>query len=63
MQPAELLSALQAQAIGPVEEDSSWTIAGKDEPQTPTVIANDGADGQIPPLPHAGLRHMHRAVD
>lgn len=41
------LSVQQTQAIGPVEEDSSWTIAGKDEPQTPTVIANDGTDGQM----------------
>ena len=41
------LSAAQAQYIGPVEENSSWTIAGKDEPQTPTVIANDGTDGQM----------------
>jgi len=41
------LSVQQTQAIGPVEEDSSWTIAGKDEPQTPTLIANDGTDGQM----------------
>ncbi len=49
VQPAELkqLSAAQAQTIGPVEENSSWTIAAKDEPQTPTVIANDGTDGQM----------------
>jgi hypothetical protein len=47
--PAESkqLSAAQAQYIGPVEENSSWTIASKDEPQTPTVIANDGTDGQM----------------
>ena len=25
----------QAQAIGPVEENSSWTIGAEDEPQTP----------------------------
>jgi len=49
VQPADSpkLSVQQTQAIGPVEEDSSWTIAGKDEPQTPTVIANDGTDGQM----------------
>jgi hypothetical protein len=41
------LSVQQTQAIGPVEEDSSWTIPGKDEPQTTTVIANDGTDGQM----------------
>ena len=47
VQPAEALSAPQAQTIGPVEENSSWTIPGSDEPQTPTVIANDGTDGQM----------------
>src|SRR5882724_823100 len=49
VQPAESpqLSVQQAQAIGPVEENSSWAIAGKDEPQTPTLIANDGTDGQV----------------
>ncbi|HYR75665.1 MAG TPA: hypothetical protein VEM96_07455 [Pyrinomonadaceae bacterium] len=41
------LSTPQAQTIGPVEEDSSWTIAAKDELQTPTVIAHDGTDGQM----------------
>jgi len=41
------LSLQQTQAIGPVEADSSWTIAGENEPQTPTVIANDGTDGQM----------------
>ena len=49
VQPAtsQQLSALQAQAIGPVEENSSWKIAGDDEPQTPTVIAHDSTDGQM----------------
>jgi hypothetical protein len=47
VQLAEALSAPQAQAIGPVEQDSSWMIPGKDEPQTTTVIANDGQDGQM----------------
>ncbi|MDX6305081.1 MAG: hypothetical protein QOI77_2050 [Blastocatellia bacterium] len=41
------LSVQQMQVIGPVEDNSSWTIPGKDEPQTPTVIANDGTDGQM----------------
>ncbi len=40
------LSGQQAQAIGPVEDDSSWTIPGKYE-QTTTVIAHDGRDGQL----------------
>ena len=46
VQPTEAnqLSPLQAQVIGPVEENSSWTIAGENEPQTPTVIANDGTE-------------------
>jgi hypothetical protein len=52
VQPADSqqLSQLQAQAIGPVEENSSWTVPGTpgtDELQTPTVIANDGKDGQM----------------
>jgi hypothetical protein len=49
VQPVESkqLSAPQAQTIGPVEENSSWTIAAQDEPQTPTIIANDGTDGQM----------------
>src|SRR5437588_3085534 len=49
VQPAESpqLSVQQTQAIGPVEENSSWTIPGSDEPQTPTVIADDGTDGQM----------------
>jgi hypothetical protein len=49
VQPAEsqLLSAAQAQYIGPVEENSSWTIVRQDERQTPTVIAHDGTDGQM----------------
>jgi len=41
------LSPQQTQAIGAVEADSSWTIAGENEPQTPTVIAHDGTDGQM----------------
>ncbi len=37
----------QSQAIGPVEENSSWTILDNKENQTTTVIAHDGTDGQI----------------
>src|SRR5258706_11410305 len=47
VQQAASLSAAQAQTIGPVEDNSSWTIAGQSEPQTPTIIANDGTDGQM----------------
>jgi len=47
--PAESgqLSPQQSQAIGPVEENSSWTILSEDKNQTTTVIAHDGVDGQI----------------
>ncbi len=47
--PAELaqLSPQQSQVIGPVEENSSWTILDNTENQTTTVIAHDGTDGQI----------------
>src|SRR6266705_2095649 len=47
--PAELtqLSPQQSQAIGPMEENSSWTVLSKNENQTSTVIAHDGTDGQI----------------
>ena len=47
--PAETaqLSPQQTQAIGPLEENSSWTIVDGKENQTATVIAHDGADGQI----------------
>src|SRR6266702_5067854 len=41
------LSAQQTQAIGPVEENSSWTVLNENENQTTTVIAHDGNDGQI----------------
>lgn len=44
---AASLSPLQSQAVGPVEEDSSWTIVGSNENQTATVIAHDGSDGQV----------------
>src|SRR6266702_4062833 len=47
--PAELaqLSPQQSQVIGPVEENSSWTILDNTENQTTTVIAHDGTDGQL----------------
>ncbi|MEP6570600.1 MAG: hypothetical protein ABJC10_12580, partial [Acidobacteriota bacterium] len=37
----------QAQAIGPVEENASWTILVEQENQTTTVVAHDGTDGQL----------------
>src|SRR6266487_4842804 len=47
--PAETaqLSPQQTQAIGPLEENSSWTVVEGKENQTATVIAHDGTDGQI----------------
>jgi len=47
--PAELaqLSPQQSQAIGPMEENSSWTVLDGKKNQTTTVIAHDGTDGQI----------------
>src|SRR6266498_1443039 len=49
VEPADTvqLSPQQSQAIGPVEENSSWTILDNKENQTATVIAHDGTDGQI----------------
>ena len=44
---SQRLTTQQAQAIGPVEENSSWTLMGEKENQTTTVIAHDGADGQL----------------
>jgi len=44
---ATQLTAQQAHAIGPVEENSSLTILTHDEIQTPTVIAHNGEDGLI----------------
>src|SRR6266705_2604187 len=47
--PAETaqLSPQQSQAIGPMEENSSWTVLKENENQTTTVIAHDGTDGEI----------------
>jgi len=41
------ISALQSQAIGPVEENASVTVLKEDENQTTTVLAHDGQDGQV----------------
>jgi len=41
------LSPQQSQAIGPMEENSSWMVLDGKENQTTTVIAHDGRDGQI----------------
>jgi hypothetical protein len=41
------LSLQQTQVIGPVEENSSWTIFESDATLTTTVIAHDGTDGQM----------------
>src|SRR6266700_2545782 len=47
VEAAALLSPQQSQAIGPVEDNSSWMVLDGKENQTTTVIANDGRDGQI----------------
>jgi hypothetical protein len=44
---SEPFTAPQAQAIGPVETDSSWTVVADGENQTTTVIANTGTEGQM----------------
>jgi Chaperone of endosialidase len=41
------ISALQSQAIGPVEENASVIVLKQDDNQTTTVIAHNGEDGQI----------------
>ena len=47
--PAESaqLTLPQSQVIGPIEENSSWTILSPDDNQTTTLIAHNGTDGQI----------------
>jgi len=49
LRPAEVsqMTAQQSQAVGPIEENLSINILSTDEPQTPTVIAHNGEDGQI----------------
>jgi len=44
---ASQLSAQQTEAIGPVEEDSSWVVLKDDQRPPVTVIAHDGEHGQI----------------
>jgi hypothetical protein len=44
---SQQLSVPLAQTIGPLEENSSWTVAGENEPQTATAVAHDGKDGQM----------------
>ncbi|HMG36911.1 MAG TPA: hypothetical protein VKM94_23475 [Blastocatellia bacterium] len=44
---AAQLTAQQAQAIGPLEEDASLTVMKEDDNQTATVIAHNGEEGQI----------------
>ena len=44
---SQQFSVQQVQTIGPVEDNSSWTIPTEDGPQTPTMIAHDGTDGQM----------------
>jgi hypothetical protein len=41
------LSRAQSQAIGPLEDDASWTILTEDQNQTTTVIGHDGTDAEI----------------
>jgi len=41
------LTYLQEQAIGPIENDSSWTILDDKENPTTAVLAHDGDEGQI----------------
>src|SRR6266700_6222219 len=43
----EQLSAQQTQAIGPVKENSCWTVLNENEQQTRTVLAHYGSDGPI----------------
>src|SRR5438094_3126016 len=44
---ATQLSALQQQVMGPVEENGALTILKADEAQDTTVLANNGAEGQM----------------
>src|SRR6185436_14162295 len=41
------LTAQQAAAIGPVEEHATLSVIKEDETQTPTVLAHNGAEGQL----------------
>src|SRR5262249_5233285 len=44
---ASKLNPQQAQAVGPLETDPAITVLREDEPQTSTVIAHTGEEGQI----------------
>src|SRR5262249_15544857 len=44
---AAQLTAQQAAAIGPVEENASLSVVKEDEAQTTTVLAHNGEEGQI----------------
>jgi len=41
------LTPQQSQAIGPLEESSSWIVLNSTDNQTTTVVAHDGTDAQI----------------
>ncbi len=41
------MTAQQAQAIGPIEDNASLTVLKDDENRTTTVIAHDGKEGQV----------------
>jgi hypothetical protein len=47
--PAETakLTFVQQQTIGPIEDNSSWTIVDDKENPTTTVIAHNGTEGQV----------------
>jgi hypothetical protein len=44
---ASQMTAQQSETIGPLEENSSLSVLGEDEPETTTVIAHNGDEGQI----------------
>jgi hypothetical protein len=46
-QEGSQLTPQQSQAVGPIEDNASWTILTAQQNQTATVIAHDGSDGQI----------------
>jgi hypothetical protein len=41
------MTAQQAEAVGPVEENASFVVLNEGERQTPTVIAHNGEEGQL----------------
>jgi len=45
-EPAQLSQA-QQQTIGPVESDGAFTVRSQNEAESLTVVAHDGADGQV----------------